>query len=563
MPIEDINYLYAHGNKENKIIFLDSSMRDRLAWPHPSEYAIDFTEPFHNVYSVDVLDAAIPRTMYNVDTYSNTISLGVGPTALTADMKLTLTIRDYNMDSLMAELTAKMTNLKGLFTITATSAGDGTARMSFTSSVPFMFDMKNSTLSESIGFTELATTTETTRYVKIPDDTTSDLTVANNQKFGSVSVPALPTVMNYGLLYSSAAAAATAANYYRVDAATYVAQKISVSEYCFLHNLRVQLVQVGAASSTADLRWALVYGDSSGNNKPSLSAADVVRSGKLSLNRTTMIASSEVLSNEDFNLVHLNQLSEHWVVIYDAGGGSADGADYLAVAYNGTYGSLGDPGSATRANGGAWISTGFTSSVAFCIEVETITKSFTISSPGVISLVGERFVTLRCPEVEQYIYGSVAFGRNSPGLALFKLGVVGYSDSRFDFSSIAYKEFHPIGKLSKLTFRYERISGDVYDFKGVNHHMLIVIRYLTATKPLDFTRFSLNPHYTPNYMQYLRGMEEKEGDPEDDAEIDEYSFRNEYLKKEQAYDFDESGEIDYLPELDDSAREKWERELGR
>lgn len=563
MPIEDINYLLAHGHKENKIIFIDSSQRDRSAWPRSSQYAFEFAEPFTNVYSVDILDAAIPRTMYNVDIYNNTIVFGIGLTPTVMDQKITLRSMDYTLPSIMSGITSAGTNLKGTFSLTASSYGDGTAIVVYTCNVPFVFDMRASTLRECLGFTEYADAQEKVRYVKIQDTSTSDLSLMNQQLFGSVSKTSLPDLYIMGEFYSGAI---TASHNFKINARTQIAQALTVNIYSFLHQISVQLIAVGGysvATATPALTWTIVNTSTRGNY-PSNVESDVLARGTLTLNKVSMIATSDILSNDDFNLVHISSLNEYWIVIQDTA--NLSDTAYLGVLYNTVHSPLDIPGSVITNPTygiGSWTDPAISPAAAFCIYAYTVNKVFTVTSPGIISLVGDRFITLRCPEVEQFIYGSAAYGYNSPGLALFKLGNVGYADARFDFSSTSVKEFHPIGKLSKLTFQFERLTREIYDFKGVNHHLLVAIRYLTAGRPVDFTRYTLNPNYEPNFMKYLRVMEEKEGDSDDGSEIDELTFRNEYVKKEEEYDFEEQDEIDYLPSLDPASRLAWENELRR
>ena len=54
MTIEDINYLYENSTKENIILLIDSSKRDRKLYPHVAEFQIDFIEPFHFVFGINV-----------------------------------------------------------------------------------------------------------------------------------------------------------------------------------------------------------------------------------------------------------------------------------------------------------------------------------------------------------------------------------------------------------------------------------------------------------------------------------------------------------------------------
>jgi hypothetical protein len=224
----------------------------------------------------------------------------------------------------------------------------------------------------------------------------------------------------------------------------------------------------------------------------------------------------------------------YWLVIRDTGG-NIDPTNAMGVTYipggtpdmaNNYLGLSSDDG------GNTW----YKACDNYCINIAYTQKSFVITPPGFLSLVGDRFIILRCPEIERNIFGSMAFGNHSPGIALFKMGCVGYSDSRFDFSTVDYKEFHPIGKLPKLTLRFERIDGTLYNFKSVNHHLLVVVKHYVARKVGGFKHSTLNPNYVTNFLQYKRYMEQHETSSVEDEEqhVNERTFRNVYLKKERA-----------------------------
>ena len=52
MTIEDINYLKANSIKQSYTFLVDSESRDRSINPSPSEYVIEFSEPFKNVIGI-------------------------------------------------------------------------------------------------------------------------------------------------------------------------------------------------------------------------------------------------------------------------------------------------------------------------------------------------------------------------------------------------------------------------------------------------------------------------------------------------------------------------------
>ena len=100
------------------------------------------------------------------------------------------------------------------------------------------------------------------------------------------------------------------------------------------------------------------------------------------------------------------------------------------------------------------------------------------------------------------------------------------------------REFHPIGKLSRLTFRFETSDGKLYDFKGVNHNIVYAIYYYEPIQKQLPTNSILNPEYRMNYLDYMYKQEEIEGDSEEeDDDENEYS-RDDievYKKKELEY----------------------------
>ena len=73
MSIEDIDYLKKNSTKENYLFLVNSKTRDHINFPDPNNYTITFDIPFKNVIGIEVIDASIPRAMYTIDKYNNTI----------------------------------------------------------------------------------------------------------------------------------------------------------------------------------------------------------------------------------------------------------------------------------------------------------------------------------------------------------------------------------------------------------------------------------------------------------------------------------------------------------
>ena len=158
-----------------------------------------------------------------------------------------------------------------------------------------------------------------------------------------------------------------------------------------------------------------------------------------------------------------------------------------------------------------------------------------ITSPGIVYLIGNKYIVLKCPEIEEHLFGSLSYSKYSLGLAKFRVDNMGINSERLAITKLPIREFHPIGKLSRISLRFETNKGLLYDFKGVNHNIVFAIYYYEP-KQNKFPEGSiLNPEYKMNYIDYQYYQEEIEGDSDDENE--EYSRDNidDYKKREIDY----------------------------
>jgi hypothetical protein len=175
----------------------------------------------------------------------------------------------------------------------------------------------------------------------------------------------------------------------------------------------------------------------------------------------------------------------------------------------------------------------------------TYTDKQSLQMPGLVNLLGDRYIKLRSDTIEQHLHSSVSASVNPIGLGLFKLGVSGYVDSRFDFINVKYREFHPIGKLASIDFRFETLDGNLYDFKGVNHNFLLNIKFLTPIQQRDKVDYVINPNYNPNLLEYKKLQYEKY-DSDEDIENTTADFKNTFLKNEKKYDYSSDEDLQYV-----------------
>lgn len=182
------------------------------------------------------------------------------------------------------------------------------------------------------------------------------------------------------------------------------------------------------------------------------------------------------------------------------------------------------------------------------------TGNYEITSPGIVFFIGEKYIVLRSPEIEGHAFGSLAYTNYNLGIAKFKVNSVGYNDEKTELAKLPIREFHPIGKLSKISFKFETSAGNLYDFKGVNHMITYVITYYRPSLSIknEFKPI-LNPNYKNNYTEYKYKNEEQELSEEEDK--DDYSrdkvfdvykqneliYKN-FNKNEEEYDNDDEEE---------------------
>ena len=167
------------------------------------------------------------------------------------------------------------------------------------------------------------------------------------------------------------------------------------------------------------------------------------------------------------------------------------------------------------------------------------TGQHVVYAPGMMYIIGNKYLVLRCPEIEAHLYRSLAYTKYNMGLAKIRINSYGYNDEKTSFLKVPIREFHPIGKLSKLTIRFETDTGALYDFKGVNHNLVFAVYYYEPKQENIVRDSILNPEYKPDVMTYLYKQEEQEG--ESDEEDEDFSRDNLEVYKKRELEYNTQG----------------------
>ena len=361
MTIEDINYLKANSIKQSYTFLVDSESRDRSINPSPSEYVIEFSEPFKNVIGIEVLDVTIPKTMHNVD---------------------------YNNNKL---------------------------------------------------------------YYYISQNGTNELQIDENGNFDQS-------------LFS----------FIEVPPGDYKSQN-------FIETMR----QIFFDNSIA-LDFKSVNTD-------------------IELTNTIFFESTKPF------VLDMTRSSIASLLGFDEYTSDQHSTKYEFKDYNKKKGCEKLFHSVAQPNG-----------------------SHSIITPGMMYLLNNKYILLRCPEIENHLYRSLAYSKYNLGLAKIRINSYGFNEEKTSFLKVPLREFHPIGKLMKLTIRFETPDGRLYDFKGVNHNMVLVIYYYEPTQGKIFENSIINPEYKGNFIDYMYKQEDQEGDSDEENDLSRDDI-NVYKKIEQEY----------------------------
>lgn len=560
MPIEDVDYLRANSTQQNYVFVVDSADRDRVAWPTPSEYSITFTAPFTNVIGFEVVEASIPRTMYNICggdpqyPINNTICFFIhngitaspGPSAYVTQ---SIDPGDYSIQTLIAQINASSTlemhvnndpsmPLASITVEAVSNPPDIKNVLRFRCPYPFFLDMSLSTIAESLGFDLYVDRAEATkpindqRYTVLPYDIvkytkdnvllSSNVAPPNPKLYHSVDLTPTQGLGQTEVVYGGPEGIVRTLP---LSSNQWVAQSFVVPISCILANVAVAL-STSSGMVEGNATWQLW---SNSNNAPYRN---------LHVRNTTGYLYTDYVDGGFTNSTSTESITPgfadinpgtYWIVLSSSNVKSTDMGVYYNDVQAGNGVGVGQLMLISSDCGKTYTNINDnTNNLEFgaSLQVTVQHEYHHIVAPGIFSLVGERSAFLRCKEIEEHSYRSLSYTQHCMGIAKFKLGIVGVSENRLDFSKVPLREFHPIGKLSKISLRFVTLSGLLYDFKGVNHTITFSVHYLEPSQKQVFTRSLLNPNYTGEFIKDIHG-----GEYEEDEE-DEYDPDNMQLQRD-------------------------------
>lgn len=514
--IEDVEYLLENCEKDTIPFFVDSSRRNKKYFPTPSDYQVSFPMPFRLVTGFDILDATIPTTMYNVDLYNDTIAFST--MRAYAGSSSTMTSFDYFTEISKSKIFGIIFEEK--VPRTRVVIADPAVLES-----TYYPDENRLTNLYPGGSTDFIATREVWENVPfrtfISDTDPNALFVTyENRKFGLLRIPANQPLIdiieddNYYLTRNETGEFSIVYFKFYTTTASTIDNLLDPPEDGSPIGPKIisritnhyKTIERGNYDITLFRQYLYEQWKDLGIKVEATTAVDR-KQGKLKFTSEELVIlngiKSTVRTNLGFETLPTAEESDQYA--------------YMDVREN-TYVFISNQRDATTGN---WV----------------------LNSPGLVNLLGERYVILRCKEIEDHLLGSYAYMNYTPGIGMFKLAAVNdITNLRFDFVSLIRKPFHPIGKVSKLTFRFETADGLLYDFKGVNHQILFMMKVLVPSQKMKFTRSILNPNYDPDFVRYItnnKTVQYKE-DSDDEEQFDNRKYYEMYKREMEKYDYSTS-----------------------
>ena len=474
--ISDINRF----SVESYQMMVDSRTRDTSAFPDANNYVVDFSDnPFKNVVGVQLLTGSVPRTNYVVDVGYNkfAVAFGEAPYPEANIHVLTMTPGDYNLPQLCDQMNSKLTDA-GLPLVASpfTNPAEITNKFAFTGSGPFALFLDRLSLGGKIGFGST---------VRLDD-------------------------VDAGYYEATPTWKATRFQ----DANVYVAveQTSTTVETAFLGPIADAVAKTVVSGVTYSQRFTPIFGGIPSSLTVSLYGATAGMT--ISASVTTGAVGASPVATGISTISSNSSTSTVVSFVHAVGGGTiqpAFGATFVNFTVSGTCtlaidraNLAPDPLNAILENG---VVVDTTNSI--CGTLNVYVSGYRVVSPGVADLTGDRFLLVRCPEVESFLFrgNRRASGLTHPGIGLLTLGTYGFTDIRNDFFNSKPPQLQtPIGRLSKMTIQLESQNGNLYSTRGCDHTLLIDVKYLVpkiGDANLASMPSILSPGYTQDQWKYI------------------------------------------------------------
>lgn len=530
MPIEDVEHLLKNSVQESALLFIDSSRRDRAKYPTPSEYVVQLEEPIPNVYGIDVLDASIPSTMYNVDVHNSKLRLIAVDVALsgslfdssasTIDVQEAHQVRVLN-DEMFAMGYASPLRVNWLpdpehseYVVLVGAWEDAQAPLALAGYVPELSMVAAAaTDADGVDDAHRYRVLRKRQYGPFPvlrGSRTPDVVVGDIAYTISAAADG-PYAAEASRARAALAEAAAAANKPNAkvalvphDAALQLYTMVAYDTYAVPDVATFEAISSELTSTRRLMRFRVVTASFEVGNYTGITALQVAMQAAMDASSVGVRVGSTTSVLEKQAKFRLTSDSGLRVLL-----SSVHSTARMAIGFD-LDASMEVNAMPRASRGHAAIAVGGQAAPMYTAVMQD-DGTFRLDAPGIVTLTGMRYITLRCPEIEQHVGSIGKYGPYSAGIGVFKLlNPNEVAQLRFDYINLVRKPFHPIARVTRLRLRFELPDNVLYDFKGVNHQILVTVKYYTpvsSTNPASSSTSSfpyvLNPDYDPDFMNFV------------------------------------------------------------
>lgn len=537
MGIEDVQYLKSRAAKEEYVAVIDSARRNKAQYPTPQEYVVEFDAPFQNVYGLDVIDVNIPRSGYIIDTYNNKIffrfdylgsslrnwiqgEVPVGNYGTTSGVSQEITDISDLVEAIENTLVDKThsllnpnnpeydptsPNARRIRVEIAGAEGQTdpvviarafrrNKKIRFTSSYAFAIDVRRSTFRSIIGLSDQSDAT--------------DLTSTNDTKKQPVSTSILQSPANLTELFP------VTRDQYLFETFIPSNNGNAVSSG-FMESIVIQFGRIGTPPVGASGAVTFRLEEEFLNDEETIERAIVYQKN---IPYASLVSPSGVktitLTGSDVSSVVLKKQVRYWVYVTDDG--NVDINNCWAM-FHGQLTAPIDQNEMYKEELGERVPY-YDPLHTMAVTIRSLVTGQALEPRGIVDLFGERYIQLRCTEIEEHLHRNRAYERYNVGLAIIPTSLE-YRNLSEKFVLLPSRTFHPIGRMKRMTFRFETSSGELYNFNGIDHTVTVIVRYYKMPDQEPMDAYVQNPRYQPNYLDYLHeqmveGDESEEEDPE-------------------------------------------------
>lgn len=459
-------------------MLVDSRNRDTVAYPSAAEYVVDLSDtPFRHVVGVNLLAGSVPRTAYAIDNGYNAFALALGAPPYSPGNVVTVLVDpgDYNVPQLCSQLNAQLAsaNLATVAASPLTNPAEISNRLAFDSPEPFALFLDRQTLGGKIGFGAAVAAADVAAglYAATPAWTATRFQDANVY-----------------VAVQQASTAADAAFVGPVPWQTTIALQANVVYSQRFTPLAAGVPETASLSIVGNATVSASVTIGAANAAPIALGSAPGASTDPSAPVVVPLAGSIAIQPTDVAFLSF-QVSAPCDLYVDASALPPDPNNAILVAGNVQ-----------------------TASSSACATLYVRYTGYRVTAPGVVDLTGDRFLLVRCPEVESYMYGGDrrASASTHPGIGMLTLGTYGYAETRLDFFTSQPRTLKvPIARLSKMTIQLQSQNGNAYPTRGCDHTLLVNVRFLVP-KPapaLAAPASILAPGYSPDAWEYARRVQ--------------------------------------------------------